>query len=137
MTSKLSAFGAAALAAALFAAVPGTAIAQQSGQGQAAPDPSTISEADLEAFADAWVEVRGIADSYRGRISQATKGGDQAKAKELSDRANGEMQAAIEDNPDISLSEYRQIVSAAQADKAFASKLRDHLRDAAQETQTQ
>lgn len=124
MNNRLTGLGAAAFTAVFLAFAPQAAMAQQAqGRTQAAPDTSNITDEDLNAFASAWLDVRGVAQSYQPRIAQAAQGGDKAEAQRLSQEANAQMKAAIDDNPDITVDEYREIVSAAKADSMFAQRL--------------
>ncbi len=112
--------GIAVLGAVALATAP--AFAQNSQQSQmpsAAPKAESISESELEDFAEARADVLEVQQSYQGKMQQAQ---DPSAQAEMRQQANQEMAAAVEDSG-LSINEFNQINRAAQSNPQIAQKI--------------
>jgi uncharacterized iron-regulated membrane protein len=85
---------------------------QQQPMPQEQPEPIEVEEADLEAFADAYIEISDLREEYTERLQAAE---DQEAAHELQQEANQAMTAAIED-AGLDIQDYQEIATALSAD---------------------
>ncbi len=94
------------------------------GQTDAVPAPSVsadeITEAQLEAFADAAMRVAEIRDEYQAALAQAES---EAEQQELVAEGNNAMLTAVEDAPGITIEEYIIIGEAAAANPELGDRL--------------
>ncbi len=104
------------LATLAFAAFATTGQAQE-----AAPAAPAFSEAKLEAFANAAVNVSHVMRAWRDRV-QSAQGEDEQTA--MIEKANQEIEQAISATDGITLDEYQAIAATAQNDPAFAEQLK-------------
>lgn len=112
---------AAAVALALAAAAP-AALAEPAGTRLAQAE--SYSDAQLDSFAVAAIEVSKVRNEYIPRIQSAESEADkQALAQEATDR----MIAAVDSAPGISVDEYNAIAQAAGEDPELAERLRQHI----------
>lgn len=116
-------FAATAVAAGL--ALAGAAALPAAAQDDApeAPEaaaPADFSDSQLEAFAQAAVDVAEIRDQYAMELNEIE---DQAEQEQLVEEGNAAMLAAVEDNPDITLDEYLEIGEAAAADPELGERI--------------
>lgn len=120
---------AALLLAATIMVAPPIAYAQTGEQAndQAAPQATQFSEDTLHAFAGAWFQVLEVANKYRLDVGVAADAGDKAEIDRLSELARAEMAAVVEAHPGISVEEYQRVIATANADSAFAARLRGIL----------
>lgn len=114
------------------AAVASEQSAMQSASQNQASEPFTVSEQQVADFADAYVAIKGLGQLYRAKINSA---GDKARVPELQKQARDEMKNAIIASG-LGLSEYKQIVLAANHDKALRSRISSAINNASQPQQT-
>lgn len=107
------------------AAEPQAASPQAVPQAQAA---TPISDEKLEAFAVAYLKVDSVRQSYAARIG-AEK--DAASRQKLQNEANKQMINAVQSSPDLTVDEYKTIVSTAQTDPEVARKVQEKLKTSA------
>lgn len=105
------------LAGSAFAQQQGNPAMQQGAQ-QSAPAIS-ISDEQLNDFADAYVAVQLIGQKYQPKIQSA---GDKAKAQALQQQARSDMKQAITDSG-IALADYKQIALAANQSETLRNRL--------------
>lgn len=98
----------------------------QSQSQQATPD---FSEAKLEAFTVAAVEVSTVLREWGPKVKKAQNAGDTEKAQKLAGEVRGKAKAAIQETDGITLAEYNQIAKAARNDQALNKKLTKMVRD--------
>ncbi|RDD63852.1 DUF4168 domain-containing protein [Ferruginivarius sediminum] len=119
--------GAVAAAAVLtFTAVgiPSAAHAQQSeGSTSAQAGAQEFSDAKLDAYVDAVVQVSQLVQKWQPKIQTAQQQQDKEKARSLQKEANAELVKAIQDAKGISLKEYKEISLAARQDKELYNQL--------------
>ena len=96
------------------------------GHGAAAQE--TYSDAQLDSFTDAAMQVNEIAAEYRPQIEGA---GSEEEAQTLMQEAGTEMEAAIEDADGITVDEYKQIVESARNDPQLRDRIGRILQDKA------
>ncbi|MEA3534178.1 DUF4168 domain-containing protein [Rhizobium sp. CC-YZS058] len=106
----------------------GAAIPERSAPAAPAQPSSKLSDEKLKAFAVAYLKVDRVRQDYSARIGQTQ---DQGARQTLKNEANKKMIEAVETAPDMSLEEYKTIITAAQADPAVAQKVQNNLRGAA------
>jgi hypothetical protein len=120
------------LGSVLLAGLAGPALAQETAPPRPAPaqaEPSSrLSDEKLKAFAVAYLKVDKVRQDYTARIGGTQ---DQTARQSLKTEANKKMIEAVETAPDMSLEEYKTIITAAQADPAVAQKVQNNLRSAA------
>lgn len=104
------------------AAVPLTAAAD-SGSYRLA-QAGAFEDETIQAFVTARVEIEDIRATYVERIEGADS---EQERLELSQQANQEMVAVIEEVPDITVEEYNAIVDAAGNDPALAERLNEEM----------
>lgn len=122
-------FAATAVAAGLaFAGGAALPVAAQEGAPEAVA-PAEFSDAQLEAFAQAAVDVAEIRDEYAMALNELDPEQDQAEQEQLVEEGNAAMLAAVEDNPDISLDEYLEIGEAAAADPELGERISMLIQD--------
>ena len=108
-------FAAAGIAAALMTGTALPLTAQTAG-GEAI----SVTEDDLNAFANAAIAVAEVRDTYLARIDAAT---DEAEQAEIAEEGNMAMVAAVEDTPGITLDRYIEIGAAAEVDEELGSRI--------------
>jgi Domain of unknown function (DUF4168) len=96
--------------------------ASQPMQGTA---PAAISDQKIEAFAVAYLQVDKVRQDYAAKIG-AEK--DATNKQKLQNEANKQMINAVEKSPDMSLDEYKTIITAAQTDPNVAKKVQEKLK---------
>ncbi|WP_101067741.1 DUF4168 domain-containing protein [Roseovarius salinarum] len=111
-----------ALALAL-ASAPITALTAQSA---AAQDTQAYSDAKIEAFTTAMMDVETVRRDYIPKVKAA--GSDDEKAA-LVKEANGAMAQAIKDADNITVDEYVSISEAAGQDKALADRITARVKE--------
>ncbi len=109
------------LAALALLAVATTSQAQETTPAPAAP---AFSEAKLEAFANAAVNVSHVMRSWREKVQGAQSEDEQTA---MIEKANQEIEQAIAATDGITLDEYQAIAAAAQKDPAFAEELKTRV----------
>jgi len=123
---------AAAAAASLAAAPLAPALAQDAGTGsdtEAAPEAqAAVSDAKLDSFVVAALNVSEIAEDYQGRMQQAE---DDAARQALATEAREAMIAAVEETDGITVEEYVSISDAARSDQALNQRVMDKLAEQA------
>lgn len=119
---------AAGLALAGAAALPAAAQddAPEAPEAPEAAAPADFSDSQLEAFAQAAVDVAEIRDQYAMELNEIE---DQAEQEQLVEEGNAAMLAAVEDNPDITLDEYLEIGEAAAADPELGERISTMIQD--------
>ncbi|WP_075289720.1 DUF4168 domain-containing protein [Pararhizobium arenae] len=107
------------------------AFAQGAAEPQAAapqastPATAAISEQKLNAFAVAYLKVDSVRRDYAAKIG-AQK--DAASRQKLQNEANKQMINAVQNSPDMTVEEYKTIVSTAQTDPEVARKVQEKLK---------
>lgn len=111
----------AAALAALALATGGAALAPAPAAAQSqSAEAASFSDQQLESFAVAAIEVRDIRNRY---VPQIKKAGSQEEKQQLAQKAQSEMQSAVESTPGISVADYNAIIQAASQDKELAQKV--------------
>ena len=87
--------------------------------------PAAISDQKIEAFAVAYLQVDKVRQDYAAKIG-AEK--DAVTKQKLQNEANKQMINAVEKSPDMSLDEYKTIITAAQTNPDVAKKVQDKLK---------
>ena len=87
--------------------------------------PAAISDQKIEAFAVAYLQVDKVRQDYAAKIG-AEK--DAVNKQKLQNEANKQMINAVEKSPDMSLDEYKTIITAAQTNPDVAKKVQDKLK---------
>ena len=119
-------FAAALMAASLVTSAAATpALAQSSQQSDVKTD---WSEQKIEQFVQASMAVGEAQEEWGSRIQQAE---GQEKKRELQQKANEEVQEAIEDEG-LSTQEYNKIYQAAQQDQELMNELTERIQEAKQ-----
>ena len=95
-----------------------SAYGQDADAGEQAPAPE-ISDAEIEAFAAALIDVQEIGQAWTQRMQEAE---DQEAIAEMREEARAEMTAAIEEHG-LTVEEYNQIATAAQDDPELAQRI--------------
>ncbi len=87
--------------------------------------PAAISDKKIEAFAVAYLQVDKVRRDYAAKIG-AEK--DATAKQKLQNEANKQMINAVEKSPDMSLEEYKSIITAAQTNPEVAQKVQEKLK---------
>jgi hypothetical protein len=87
--------------------------------------PAAISDQKIEAFAVAYLQVDKVRQDYAAKIG-AEK--DAVNKQKLQNEANKQMINAVEKSPDMSLDEYKIIITAAQTNPDVAKKVQEKLK---------
>ncbi|KQS99141.1 MULTISPECIES: DUF4168 domain-containing protein [unclassified Rhizobium] len=87
--------------------------------------PAAISDQKIEAFAVAYLQVDKVRQDYAAKIG-AEK--DATNKQKLQNEANQQMINAVEKSPDMSLDEYKTIITAAQTNPDVAKKVQEKLK---------
>lgn len=130
----VAALGAAALSlivinAPAFAQTAAEPQASQPAQGQPAQGQApAISDQKLEAFAVAYLQVDKVRKDFAAKIGAEE---DKVAKQKLQNEANKQMISAVETSPDMSLNEYKTIITAAQSDPEVARKVQEKLKTTA------
>jgi len=109
---------------------------QQPGAGQQGPDVAepqpgqpTFSGEQIDSFVDAYLDIIGIQEEYTAEI-EGSEGSE--KARELQEKANDEMVAAIEDNG-LSVPEYSEIANAMDQNPELRDEISAKIRERKQQ----
>ena len=86
-----------------------------------APDPSEVSDAQLEKFSEAQSDVREVRKDWQDKLQNAES---QEKAMQNRQKATQEMVEAVRDSG-LSVDEYNGIAKAAQSNPEFAKRVQD------------
>ena len=130
----VAALGAAALSlivinAPAFAQTAAEPQASQPAQGQPAQGQApAISDQKLEAFAVAYLQVDKVRKDFAAKIGAEE---DKVAKQKLQNEANKQMISAVETSPDMSLNEYKTIITATQSDPEVARKVQEKLKTTA------
>lgn len=89
-------------------------------QGQL-PRASDFSEHDIDTFAQVNKKVQAIRAQYTQKLQAA--GGDEQKTAEIQHEAEDKMVKAVDDSG-LGVTKYNQIIHVAEADPAFAQRIR-------------
>lgn len=111
-------FAAAAITVAPLGIMP--ALAQQ------APESTTLSEAELDAFVVALKDVVAIEQEYGARLQNA---GSEAEQQEVISQAQAEILEAVEETPGIEIDRYVEILTMAQNDPELQEQLNKRLQN--------
>lgn len=84
-----------------------------------------ISDQKIEAFAVAYLQVDKVRQNYAAKIGSEQ---DATNKQKLQNEANQQMINAVETSPDMSLDEYKTIITAAQTNPEVAKKVQDKLK---------
>jgi hypothetical protein len=93
-------------------------------QSMEQPAPVAISDEKLDAFAVAYLQVDKVRQDYSAKIGAAK---DPTSKQKLQNEANQEMIKAVETSPNMSVEDYKTVISAAQTNPAVAKKLQEKL----------
>jgi hypothetical protein len=127
----VAALGAAALSlivinAPAFAQTAAEPQASQPAPGQPVQSQApAISDQKLEAFAVAYLQVDKVRKDFAAKIGAEE---DKVAKQKLQNEANRQMISAVETSPDMSLNEYKTIITAAQSDPDVARKVQEKLK---------
>jgi GTP1/Obg family GTP-binding protein len=91
-------------------------------QEQEAPE---VTDAQVEAFVDAYVAVNEVREEYTERLQNAE---DQEKAQQLQQEANEAMTAAISDSG-MEVEEYQEVAMAVNADAEVRDQVTEMLEE--------
>lgn len=128
MTTRFAALGMTALLA-LGAAAPLAQAEQQTGQNSATTQQQAqdIPDAKVKAFAQAAQQVSEIAREWQPKVKQARQAGETEKAQKAMKQANTEIRAAIEQQDDLTLDEYKRIGSQARQNEQLAARIQQEM----------
>ncbi|MBK1734580.1 hypothetical protein CKO15_04620 [Halorhodospira abdelmalekii] len=98
---------------------------QDPGLAPPQPDQATFSDAQVERFVQAYLDIIDIQEAYTSEIQEAD-GGEQAR--ELQEQANDDMVSAIEDNG-LSVPEYSEIANAMDMDPELRDEVSSRIRE--------
>ncbi len=122
-------------ALALGLAVAGPLMAQDAAPAAPEAEASQYSVAELSAFVTAALAVNEVDQRYQVQVMETE---DPAEQQQLIEAANGEMIAAVEQTPGITLEQYMEIGQAAEADPELNARLIAMVQDLqAQTTQVE
>lgn len=105
-------------------AAPGTVQLAQSSEGSEAQ----FSDAKLEAFAMAALQVSKLVQQYGPKIKQAQDAGNQQEAQKMANEVRSKAETAIKQTDGISVQEYTQINRAAQQDKQLQQRVTELMK---------
>ncbi len=135
----LAGASAAAMSFAIPAAIAQEAAPAEQPQSQAQPTEqptdqapagaATMDDSKLESFAVAFLQVNEIARQYQPQLESAASEEDRQKIQQ---EAGEKMIEAVEASEGISVTEYNEIIQAAQTDPDLAQRINGHLTGAAQ-----
>ncbi|OJF96826.1 DUF4168 domain-containing protein [Pararhizobium antarcticum] len=94
------------------------------GQSMEQAAPAAISDEKLQAFAVAYLQVDKVRQDYSAKIGAAK---DSTSKQKLQNEANQQMIKAVETSPNMSVEDYKTVISAAQTDPVIAKKLQEKL----------
>ncbi len=83
------------------------------------------SDAKLQSFVDAVLAVNAVVEQWRPQIQTAP---NEADAREMAQKANDEMRAAVAGTEGITVEEYQAIAQAAQADPQLMARIDQTLK---------
>lgn len=124
MARDITRFGALAGFAAVLVLVLGTASGVPA-QEQAVTPPATVSEDQVEAFADAAVAVQRVEQDFSARLQEVET---QEEAEQLQQQAQTEAVQAVEESG-LSLPEYYAVLDAANADPELYAMLVERIQE--------
>jgi outer membrane murein-binding lipoprotein Lpp len=84
------------------------------------------SDAKLQSFADAVRAVNAVVEEWRPQIQAAP---NEADARQMAEKANEEMRAAVAGTEGITIEEYQAIAQAAQADAQLMARIDQALKE--------
>jgi len=105
--------------------VPAVQAQQSPPQGQTQPQPTAVSDKEIETFAAAATEVRQLNKQWSPKVQEAAKQGADA-AEKTRQQALGEMAQAVE-RKGMSVDRYQQIFEIAQADRDVQRKIVERM----------
>lgn len=91
-----------------------------------AADAASFDDEKIKAFVTANAAVQDVRTTYMDRLA-TIENEDERVA--VAQQANESMVKAVDETPDISVEEYTAIISAAEADPAFAERLNEAIAD--------
>jgi len=127
MHSNITRFARLLLAAALTLGVSAPALAGQSSGTGDEPAQDKVSRADLEKFASAYSEIRGVRAEYMPKIQQAS--GKEEKAK-LKKEGQQQMVQAVRSSG-LEIAEYQAIGQKLNSNKELQARLQNIMQDQA------
>ncbi|MBB4571087.1 DUF4168 domain-containing protein [Rhizobium leucaenae] len=89
---------------------------------------AAVSDQKIEAFAVAYLQVDKIRQEYAAKIGATS---DPTAKQQLQTEASKQMVQAVQTSPDMSVDEYKAILSAAQKDPVLIKKVQDKLQKSA------
>ena len=126
---RLAAVGFAALIAATIGTAPLAQAQNSSGQqSQSQATAADYSDAKLESFAVAAVEVSKILREWGPKVKQAQDAGNQEEAQKLASEVRGKAKNVIKSTDGITMAEYNEIAQAARQNKELNKKVTDMVR---------
>ncbi|MEQ8964497.1 MAG: DUF4168 domain-containing protein [Azospirillaceae bacterium] len=113
-------------------AVPAPAGAQDAeGQGGQAIEVPELSDAKLESYVVAAIDVTRLIEQWQPRLQSAREAGDTEAFTSLRDQANDQLTTAVEDAEGISIEEYQAITAAARQDRELLDRIRSMMAEVA------
>ncbi len=98
--------------------------AADSMQSETETETASYDEAEIDAFAEAVIQITEIRNSYAGEL-QGAEG--QEEQQQIMQQANAEMQSAIEAVDGLSVDQYLEIAEAAAQDDALTKRIGESI----------
>lgn len=119
-----------ATVSATLVAAPATLVvaqdAPETGQTQVESQATDFDDAQIDAFADAAIELGKIQENYAQDFQDAS---DDEERQELLKQVDAEMRETIEQNDDITVSDYLEINRAASNDEELGQKIAQRIQE--------
>jgi len=116
-----------ALAAGAVGFASPTARAQDAGDATGSAEAPAYTDAKLESYVLAAVDVSRVVGEWRPRLESARQEGDAEALDALRQQAMAELTGVVESADGISVEEYRAITEAARQDSALLDRIRDKM----------
>lgn len=119
-----------ATVSATLVAAPATLVvaqdAPETSQTQVESQATDFDDAQIDAFADAAIELGKIQENYAQDFQEAS---DDEERQELLKQVDAEMRETIEQNDDITVSDYLEINRAASNDEELGQKIAQRIKE--------
>lgn len=119
-----------ATVSATLVAAPATLVvaqdAPETSQTQVEAQATDFDDAQIDAFADAAIELGKIQENYAQDFQEAS---DDEERQELLKQVDAEMRETIEQNDDITVSDYLEINRAASNDEELGQKIAQRIKE--------
>lgn len=93
----------------------------------------SFTDEQLQSYAEAAIQVSEVIQEWQPQIMEAREAGDEERAAELTEAANEELLATIQDADGITVEEYQEISVAARQDEELYNDLNERVQDMQQE----